>query len=286
MTSPKVTQLWRYPVKSMAGEKRQSAFLGPKGIPGDRAWVVRDETLGGIRGGKRFPQLMGCAARYIDEPALEGSSPAEVILPGGETLGTGDKALPDKLTQVIGSPVTFWPLMPESQRDHYKRGAPVLADRQAEFRRLFGRTEDEPMPDVSKFPPELAELESPLGTYFDAFPLLLMTEQSLAHIKNAAPDSQIDVRRFRPNIMLDCAGAEGLVERAWEGQTAKLGTATLKLELNCPRCVMTTHGFDDLPKDPKIMRSLVKEASGELGIYASVLEPGEVKLGDELVLGS
>lgn len=283
MTSPKVTQLWRYPVKSMAGEERGSAFLGPKGIPGDRAWVVRDEKLGGIRGGKRFPQLMDCAARYIDEPAPQGSSPAEVTLPTGEVFGAGDEALPGKLTEVIGSPVTFWPLMPESQRDHYKRGAPVLADRRAEFRRLFGRTEDEPMPDVSKFPPELVELESPLGTYFDAFPLLLMTEQSLAHIKNAAPDSQIDVRRFRPNIMLNCAGAQGLVERAWEGRTAKLGTATLQLELNCPRCVMTTHGFSDLPKDPGIMRSLVKNAHGDLGIYASVLEPGEVKLGDELV---
>ena len=177
---------------------------------------------------------------------------------------------------------TLWPLMPKEALDHYKRGAPLLDDREAEFRRIFGRLADEPLPDLSAFPRELGPYESPPGTYFDAFPLLLITEQSLASLAAAAPGSRIDVRRFRPNIVLACAGEEGLVERAWEGKTAQLGTAILKLELNCPRCVMTTHGFADLPKDPGIMRSLVRDAHGDLGIYASVLEPGEVKVGDEL----
>lgn len=284
MTLPAVTGLWRYPVKSMAGEERDRVALGPRGIPGDRAWAVRDEERGGIRGGKRFPQLMDCSARYPEEPAAEGSSPAEITLPTGEVLQTGDEKAAGKLSHVVASPVTLWPLMPKEDLDHYKRGAPLLEDTKAEFRRIFARLPDEPMPDLSAFPKELAPYESPPGTYFDAFPLLLMTQQSLAALAAAAPESQIDVRRFRPNIVLDAQGQEGLVERAWEGRTARLGTATLKLELNCPRCVMTTHGFADLPKDPGIMRSMVKETSGDLGIYASVLEAGEVKLGNELVL--
>jgi hypothetical protein len=47
---------------------------------------------------------------------------------------------------------------------------------------------------------------------------------------------------------------------------------------------MTTHGFEDLPKDPRIMRALVKNAEGNLGLYAEVSEPGEISVGDELVV--
>lgn len=279
-----VKELFRYPVKSMGGESLKELKFGTNGVPGDRAWAVRDEERGGIRGGKRFAELMGCSARYPAEPADEGSSPAEITLPSGEVLQTGDGDASDKISSAIGNPVTLWPLMPKEATDHYKRGAPMLDDMEAEMRRMFARLPDEPLPDLSVFPPELMEYESPLGTYFDAFPLMLMTQQSLDTMAETTPDHKWDVRRFRPNLLLDCATGDALPERAWENKKIKLGTAVLQLGVNCPRCIMTTHGFGDLPKDPGIMRSLVKNARGELGIYASVLEAGNICVGDRVEL--
>ena len=284
MTIGTVSALYRYPVKSMGGERLDALNIGPRGVPGDRAWAVRDEERGGIRGGKRFPELMQCSARYTSEPPQEGSVPAEIRLPDGTTALISDSETPARLSALVGSPLTVWPLLPADQLDHYRRGAPVLEDQEAEFRRMFGRTEDEPLPDVSKFPEFLMEFESPPGTYFDAFPLLLMTTESLAALTGAAPEHTFSVDRFRPNLLIETGSEAAYPEREWVGRRIRAGTAELEITIDCPRCVMTTHGFGDLPKDPGIMRTLVRENQGELGVYATVITPGIVKAGDTLAL--
>lgn len=150
---------------------------------------------------------------------------------------------------------------------------------------MFGRAPDEPLPDLSVFPPELIEFESPPGTYFDAFPLLLLTETTLRTIQEKAPESRFDVRRFRPNLLIaDSGSSEPFPENAWCGRRLKIGEAILEITVECPRCVMTTHGFEDLPKDPKIMRTLVRESGGNLGVYAKVEKPGRIALGDRIEL--
>ena len=278
----KVTQLFRYPVKSMGGESLTDAQLESHGIPGDRAWAVRDEQRGGIRGGKRFAQLMNCAARYSTDPPLRGSAPAIVKLPDGVELTIDDESMAERLSELLSSPVSVWPLMPAEMLDHYLRGAPLLDDFEAEMRRIFARTADEPLPDLGAFPEELMRYESPPGTYFDAFPLLLMTTQSLAHLSSLATDQVFDVRRFRPNLLIDANSSQPFPEQEWVGRKLRVGDAEVEITMDCPRCVMTTHGFQDLAKDPGIMRTLVKEANGNLGVYAKVTSAATVSIGDPI----
>ena len=285
MSIGKVSSIFRYPVKSMSGESLASVSVAAHGIPGDRAWAVRDEVRGGIRGGKKIPQLMQLSAHYANEPKESGSSPAVITLPSGETIGTGDSVINSTLSAALEHEVSLWPLLKAEMLDHYRRGAPNHEDIEAEMREMFAREPDEPLPDFSVFPPELMEYESPPGTYFDAFPLLIMSKASLASMQRARAESAFDVRRFRPNFLIDeTAAGVDFPEQAWEGTRLQIGSVILKTEVICPRCVMTTHGFAELPKDPGIMRALVSENGGNLGLYASVESPGTISTGDKLTL--
>ncbi len=285
-TVGRIADIRRYPVKSMDGERLDATDLGVQGIPGDRAWAVRDEVNGGIRGAKKIPALMRLAAAYPTPPAATGSSPAVITLPDGTTVRTGDADVNERLSRALDHRVSLWPLLPADARDHYRRGAPTHGDFEQEMRAVFGRAPDEPLPDLTVFPPELFEFESPLGTYFDAFPLLLMTTGSLRSMETRHPASRFDVRRFRPNLVLDTLPdeADAFPEAAWEGRRLRIGDALLAVTVSCPRCVMTTHGFADLPKDPAVMRALVRETGGKLGAYATVQAAGTIRRGDVVTL--
>jgi len=280
-----IEEIRRYPVKSMLGESLPAVTLGAGGLPGDRAWAVRDEVRGGIRGAKKIPALMRLRASYPSPPAPAGSSPAEILFPDGARVATGDPDVHERLSAALDQQVTLWPLLSAAALDHYRRGAPTHEDLEVELRAIFGREPDEPLPDLTIFPPELLELESPAGTYFDAFPLLLMTTTSLATMQARAPASRFDVRRFRPNLMLSVpATGDPFPELAWRGRRLRVGGAVVRVTVECPRCVMTTHGFEDLPRDPAVMRALVREAGGNLGVYATVEKPGALATGDPVAL--
>lgn len=285
MHAGSVAGIWRYPVKSMAGERLAATTVGPQGLPGDRAWAVRDEERGGIRGAKKLPELMRCSARYLAEPRAERAGDVEMLLPDGSTLRSDDPRAADRLSGALGTRVTLWPLQPADRLDHFRRGAPTHADFEQELRSVFGLEPGEPLPDLSGLPPELLEFESPPGTYFDAFPLLLVSERALASLARLTPESRIDERRFRPNFVLALPGAaDDFPEHAWAGRRIRIGTMTAEVTIPCMRCVMTTLPFADLPKDPRIMRTLVRETRQCLGAYARVAEPGDVRVGDAVEL--
>jgi uncharacterized protein YcbX len=281
MQVARVAEIHRYPVKSMLGERLEEAAIGAEGLRGDRNWAARDEGRGGIEGARKLPALLNCVARYPDPPAEAGSLPVpEIELPDGTRLAADDPAAASRLSELAGRSLSLWPLQPASDEAHYRRGAPDKEDMLEELRTIFGRLPEEPLPDIGAFPKEILFSSTLPGTYFDCYPLFLLSRTSLATLSAAWPESRFDPRRFRPNLLLDAEDAAGFPENEWVGKRVRVGGAVLSVAMRCPRCVMTTHPIADLPKDPQVMRALVKENGGDLGVYASIEEPGIVRPGD------
>src|SRR5262249_60752400 len=128
------------------------------------------------------------------------------------------------------------PPQPPDTRAPPRGGLRDNPDRRDGLRAVFGRLPDEPLPDFSVFSQELFEFTSPVGTYFDAFPLHLLSTASLAALGADAPAERFDRRRFRPNVLIaSAAGERGLVDATWSGKSIRVGEAVVHVELPTPR---------------------------------------------------
>ncbi len=284
-----VKELWRYPVKSMRGERLEEAELGERGIAFDRGWAVRIEDTQTVRGAKFLDGLLDCEARYLPGTSAGLVPHAAITLPDGVVINTDDSRIDERLSEVTGQKVTLWPLQPTDNLDHYRVNQPDPEGPLAEMRRVMALEEGDPFPDVSRIPKplmkELSRYAAPIGTYFDAFPLNVLTEASLRHLSMLRPDIQADVRRFRPNILVaDSESHAGTLESSWVGGTLQVAGLQFDVITDCPRCVMVTKAQADLVKDPTIMRTLVKELRQNLCVYCTVRGTGTIRLGDSIAL--
>jgi uncharacterized protein YcbX len=280
-----VKEIWRYPVKSMAGERLQRANVGALGIYGDRGWAIRDEKAGEIRNARKLPALLHCTAVYLREPSGCDVPPAQITMPDGTTFRSDCAEASEKLSQMLGRPVTIWPVQPPSERDLLRRAKPDNPDMKAEMREVFGRLESEPLPDFSTLPPQILKFTSPFGTFFDAFPFHLLTTASLSALAGHNPTADFDSRRFRPNLLVETErGLDGLVEAEWSGRTLRIGATRIKLEMPTVRCVIPTLDQPGMKKDPSVLRTIVRDAAQNLGAYATITAGGTIALGDQVAL--
>lgn len=279
----KLDQIWVYPVKSMVGGTVDSCEIDALGIVGDRMWAVRDLEHGGIRGAKKIGSLMQLTARYTGDTDGRGRRIVEINTPDGRTFKSDEPAVDAIVSAFVGKSVRLEYLRPADDLDHYRRGAPDSEDMMTELRNVFGRDESEPLPDFSVFPAEVIEFESPPGTYYDCWPLMVMTTSALRAVKNAVPTSVVDVRRFRPSLVIDVPGVEGHPEFSWANKRATLGTCEIEFLSPCPRCVMVTRDVGSaIPADRAILRHIVRDLDQNLGIYGRITKPGRVTVGDTL----
>jgi uncharacterized protein YcbX len=285
----RVTSIWRYPVKSMAGERVPEAQIGDLGLHADRTWAVRDIELKATTSAKRLPGLLWCTARYAAAPPADagpGKAPEVIIgLPDGLEISSADPAVHRMLSEYLDRDVELRALPPVADRDQYRGPMATKTD----MRTIFGLGPDEPLPDLSVFPvrklAEISRYATPIGSYVDAYPVHLLTEQALATMAALAPGSDFDVRRFRPTVLIDSPATVEHPELTWCGGTLRT-TGRLALSPLIPtiRCVMPTHDQPQLPRDPAITRTVAAHARRCLGVYADVLAPGRIAVGDMVTL--
>lgn len=266
-------------MKSMIGVVADSVTISPLGIVGDRHWAIRDNERGGIRGAKKIGELMQFSAR----PAADGSQQVVITLPNGEEVNSDDKRVDAVLSGVLGRSVSLESLPSDGALEHFRRGPSDSTDVMEELRGIFGRTEDEPLPDFAAFPPEVSEFESPPGTHHDCWPLLVMSTSALEAMQKAVPDSVVDILRFRPSIVIETPDETGHPEFSWKGRTGQLGSAVVEFLDPCPRCIMITRRVNDsIPEDRAILRHVVRDLNQAVGVYARIVTPGKVSVGDTL----
>src|SRR3954447_24128038 len=283
-----VAEIWRYPVKSMGGERLTQSAIGTRGLHADRMWAVRDVGLDTFTTARRWPVLLQCSARFAQDPASRSAEPGDVLevivtFPDGSKLSSSDPAMDEHLSELIGKPARLESLPALSQKQRYRTPQPTKAD----VRRQFALADGEPLPDFSMFPvrnlAELARYATPVGALYDAYPILLMTRASLRAMAERSPGSQFDVRRFRPNVVIDRDGAE-LVEFGWCGGQVRAPNVAFDAEIPALRCSIPTRQQGDLRADPDVLRTINAHADHCLGVYANVAAAGTLTEGDPLEL--
>ncbi len=281
-----VAEIWRYPVKSMGGERLEQSAIAARGLHADRMWAVRDLELDTFTTARRWPVLLQCSARFVDDPAGRSAGPGDVLevivtFPDGSELSSSDPATHDRLSELIGKPARVEPLPALSEKRRYRTPQATKAD----MRRQFAIPDGEPLPDFSMFPvrklAELARYATPVGALYDAYPILLVTRASLRAMAERSPGTQFDVRRLGPNVLIERDGAE-LAEFGWCGGRLHAPDVTFEVDIPALRCSIPTRQQGDLPADPDVLRTLNAHADHCLGVYANVAKTGAVAEGDPL----
>jgi uncharacterized protein YcbX len=270
-----VHALFRYPVKSMQGERLSEVEIGAQGVIGDRAYALR-ETNGRVVTAKKWPTLLECCARYEAPPTPEALAPLCITLPDGRTIQAQNPNASAVLSAILGRPV----VLEQAQHDQHNRAeidpATVFGDVPVE--QLKPGLTAATLPDSFALPP---------GTFFDAASIHVLASGTLAHLRTlTGDDAQLDPRRFRPNLVVDTApGEEGFLEDDWLEGTLDVGERVRIVQMRATlRCVMTTHRQADLRRDRRILRTAAQHHHAQVGVWAAIGAPGTVRVGDPVVL--
>src|SRR5579875_3290421 len=269
-----VASLRRYPVKSMLGEELAAACVTPAGLAGDRRLAVVSRTTGKVASAK-YPRLwrglLTASARIPDE-AVPGR--VLVTLPDGRAMWSADPGIDAVLSAFLSQPVT------------------LAADPEP------GASLDRAVPDAVLRDGVTAEVSriaaaAPAGTFVDYAPVHLLTTSTLRRIAELSPRQRADAERYRPNIVIRTA-ADGFAENDWLGRDLRIGgQLVLRVIARTPRCAMPTLAHGGLPRDADALRVPARHNRivpfGDrgpepcAGVYAAVLRPGRVRVGDRVV---
>lgn len=118
------------------------------------------------------------------------------------------------------------------------------------------------------------------------FPVHALTTASLQRLAEVRQVETVDVKRFRPTVLLETGAASGFAEKQWIGRSLRLGEVTVYVQEETTRCGMTfiaQPGFED---DPEILRSILRHNKRHLGINCTVDVVGILQVGDKVFVGN
>lgn len=281
-SSGSVASLWRYPVKSMAGEELDVAEVTGRGLLGDRAYALIDTADGKVATAKnprKWPNLFTFAAALTHSPGSGNGLPAvQITLPDGATVSSDQPDVDAAMSRALNRAVRL---------DAAKRGSTETVE--STFPNPWKPQSEVYWPDMDGlgFRDTVTDFDLPEGTFFDCAVVHLLTTATLSRLAELYPEGQWATRRFRPNIVVDTGDDIGFLEHAWVGRTLHIGEhVQLAITEPCPRCVMITLPQGDLPKDNGILRTSAQHNRTTVGVYASVTRAGEVRRGNSVALRS
>ncbi|CAN5361273.1 MOSC domain-containing protein [soil metagenome] len=268
-----IDSLFRYPVKSMMGEQITSAAVTARGLAGDRAYALVDKATNRAAVVRTWATpLMSYRAIFDAEPQPDQPPPAiRITHPDGATWSSADADSDARFSTRFNRPLSLMSHAPAGLLLEFPAG-----------------TAGGKMADVTEVAISSA---APPGTFFDVASIHLITTATLERIQSAYPQGRIDVRRFRPNIVVT-TDAEPFAENGWADRRFAIGEdLVLKGFMPTPRCVNTTIPQADLPRDGGILKALAQlnavdfGDSGHLpcaGLYANVERSGRIRPGDTI----
>jgi uncharacterized protein YcbX len=125
----------------------------------------------------------------------------------------------------------------------------------------------------------------PSKTFFDIAVIHILTTSTINRLRELYPEGRFEVRRFRPNIVVetDCTEKSDFIENSCVGKKLTIGEdIVLKVTAPCTRCVKITLPQGDLPKDLGILSTVAKYDQVHVGVYASVERGGIIHRGDTI----
>lgn len=118
---------------------------------------------------------------------------------------------------------------------------------------------------------------------FDTFPLSLITTQTVAQLGEMV-GAELDVHRFRANLLVEAANDATFPEDAWVGCVLRIGGATMRVDKRDKRCAVVNVDPITGRQDPSTLRAIARMREGCLGVYGSTVQPGRIAVGDPVFL--
>ena len=255
-----VESVWRYPVKSMAGERMARAFLGYSGVYGDRGYAFRN------------------AAARKGAPYLTASLQPRMLCFRPRFRHPERAALPPNLVEALSIAPGINPANGDAEDmrlDVVTPSGDVIAIDDPALLAMLGEGLDAKN--------ELTLVRSDRGLT-DCRPVSIISLQTLRHLgeEHGAP---LDPRRFRENVYLDLARGGAFAEDGWVGRRLRIGERAVVAVLERdPRCKVISLDPDTGEHDPSILRSAARIGRADAGVYCAVLVEGVVAEGDAVEL--